>query len=413
MTSSSHQHHPSHREPRRITKLVYFVRHAEALHNVKEQEAVAHARGYSNGDKVAMERARKSVLQDESLRDAPLSPPGVHQVRQSASRLQHLYQQAQYPCPQLVLVSPLRRTLMTATELFLQNKQNAGNNIDISNNPPRFQALEILREKRTGFAADERRSAAELSAEFPHVNFEEDNQSSSAYLFFSPVSSSENSSSSPSLLSYPTPPLGETNAQVQIRARIFAESLYLSTADAIAVVSHKGWLRELRHVVREWVEEGRVHVDFDLQAWEETLYGNAEIRVVQMTYEQQYEDLAAEDDSSSPTHKNKNRDQQHDDHQEQKKNPSNTLPYYQLVSIVSRGVEGLLHNNNPPGAENSQETTPTTMSEQDCNGGKNSSILASEATTTPSSLYSILTSPSTIPTNGWAMSVASSLSSST
>ena len=302
---------------------------------------------------------------------------------------------------------------MTATELFLQNKQNAGNNIDISNNPPRFQALEILREKRTGFAADERRSAAELSAEFPHVNFEEDNQSSSAYLFFSPVSSSENSSSSPSLLSYPTPPLGETNAQVQIRARIFAESLYLSTADAIAVVSHKGWLRELRHVVREWVEEGRVHVDFDLQAWEETLYGNAEIRVVQMTYEQQYEDLAAEDDSSSPTHKNKNRDQQHDDHQEQKKNPSNTLPYYQLVSIVSRGVEGLLHNNNPPGAENSQETTPTTMSEQDCNGGKNSSILASEATTTPSSLYSILTSPSTIPTNGWAMSVASSLSSST
>ena len=409
MTSSSHQHHPSHREARRITKLVYFVRHAEALHNVKEQEAVAHARRYSNGDKVAMERARKSVLQDESLRDAPLSPPGVHQVRQSASRLQHLYQQAQYPCPQLVLVSPLRRTLMTATELFL-HEQNADNNTDTnSNNTPRFQALEILREKRTGFAADERRSAAELSAEFPHVNFEEENQSSSAY-FFSPVSSSKNSSSSPSLLSYPTPPLGETNAQVQIRARIFAESLYLSTADAIAVVSHKGWLRELRHVVREWVEEGRVHVDFDLQAWEETLYGNAEIRVVQMTYEQQYEDRAAEDDSSSPTHKNKNRDQHQ--HDQQKKSPSNTLPCYRLVSIVSRGVEGLLHNNFPKGGENSQETTPTTTSEEDCNGGKKNSIV-SEATTTPPSLYSILTSPSTIPTNGRAMSVASSLSSST
>ena len=201
---------------------------------------------------------------------------------------------------------------MTATELFLHNnKQNDVNNAGATNNPPRFQALEILREKRTGFAADERRSAAELSAEFPHVNFEEDNQSSSAYLFFSPVSSSKNtSSSSPSLLSYPTPPLGETNAQVQIRARIFAESLYLSTADAIAVVSHKGWLRELRHVVREWVEEGRVHVDFDLQAWEETLYGNAEIRVVQMTYEQQYEDLAAEDEESSSIHVNNPQEQE-------------------------------------------------------------------------------------------------------
>ena len=188
---------------------------------------------------------------------------------------------------------------------------------------------------------------------------------------------------------------------MQIRASIFAESLYTSTADAIAVVSHKGWLRELRHVLKEWVEVGRVHVDFDLQAWDETLYGNAEIRVVQMTYEEQYEDLAAKVDSSSPIHNN-NRDQQHDD-QEQKKNPSNILPNYHLVSIVSRGVEGLLHNNNPPDA------TPATMSMENCNGGKNSLVVVSEATTPPS-LYSILTSPSTTPTNERTMSVDSSSS---
>lgn len=222
---------------------MYLVRHAEATHNIKEREAVQEAlqRGIQDTD-----RARRAVLQDESLLDAPLSPNGCCQVRRASQRL-NLLDRTKYPPPQIVLVSPLRRVLMTATQLFFDADSNSN---------PRFVALEALREKRTGYAADERQSIEILKKEFPHVDF--------------------SNLRDPSLV-----PKGESNAQVRARGRAFLEG-YLAqevNQESIAIVTHKGWLRELRKTLKEWVDQQRLTVDFDLDQWHQTLYGNAEIRV--------------------------------------------------------------------------------------------------------------------------------------
>ena len=118
-------------------QVVYFVRHAEAAHNIKEREAVqaAIARGVS--EKAEQEKCRRAVLQDEALKDAPLSRDGQSQVQQQGNRLGVLNAMggdANYPTPKIVLVSPLRRALMTATELFASATPT-----------PMFIALEALR----------------------------------------------------------------------------------------------------------------------------------------------------------------------------------------------------------------------------------------------------------------------------
>lgn len=228
--------------PRRQQK-VYLVRHAEALHNIHERQALQAAaeRGIPENSELAQEM-RRSVLNNESFLDAPLSSHGISQVRAARRRLR-LLDKTKYPAPQVVLVSPLRRALMTATELF------AGTGAQ-------FVALEVLREKRTGYAADERRTVPELAAEFPHVDF--------------------------SYMSATTRVIekGETNRQVQARGREFLEE-YLPwiQESSVAIVTHKGWLRELRKTVKERVDEGQTEVDFDVDQWHQTLFGNAEIRL--------------------------------------------------------------------------------------------------------------------------------------
>mmetsp|Transcript_15543 Transcript_15543/g.20235 ORF Transcript_15543/g.20235 Transcript_15543/m.20235 type:complete len:288 (+) Transcript_15543:82-945(+) len=233
-------------------KLIYCVRHAQALHNVKEKEAVERAKLVYGEDHLAeLERARKAVLQDESLRDAPLSTPGVCQIRKQSNLLRMLNKNAGYPSPKVVLVSPLRRTLMTATQLFMQ-----------ADTKPRFIALEVLREKRTGFAADERTSVDELEKEFPHVDFSD--------------------------LHVERPQIqpGEDNLAVRARTKVFLEGpLASSEEDVVAFVTHKGFLREMRQTLKGYIDEGLLKADFDLKMWYQLLYGNTEIRVVKTTWE--------------------------------------------------------------------------------------------------------------------------------
>lgn len=232
-------------------KVVYFVRHAEAKHNIKEREAVQAAIARGVFEKSEQEKARRAVLQDESLRDAPLSSNGTRQVRRACNYLGILNAFSRYPVPEVVLVSPLRRALMTATELY-------GN----ASPRPVFVAMEILREKRTGFAADERSSVDVLEREFPHVDF------SHVKALATGVDGV---------------PMGEDNMAVRARVRAFLEGPFCVMAqkdDApVAVVTHKGWLREMRHTLKSWVDEGHLQVDFDLDQWDQTLFGNAEVRV--------------------------------------------------------------------------------------------------------------------------------------
>lgn len=237
----------------RKEKVVYFIRHAEACHNIREREAVERVKQLGC-DEAAQEAARKRVLQRESLRDAPLSESGHRQAKIESKRIHVLHQVCadKYPCPEIVLVSPLRRALMTATDLFID---------ELSTSRPEFVGLEIIREKRTGFAADERSPVGALEQEFPHVDFKD-------------------------LHSHQEIPLQEDNVAVRRRCQHFLEHILPHINEtSVAVVTHKGWLREMQHIFMANVEAGQLQVDFDLEQWHRTQFNNAEIRVARFVWE--------------------------------------------------------------------------------------------------------------------------------
>ena len=354
-------------------KIIYFVRHAEAEHNIKEREAVEAAIANGVTCKEEQEKARRAVLNDEKLRDAPLTDDGKIQVRQKihdltllntlsrcdssnesltglAAAAEHNATNAttttttasasgsvcsdddddcdddddsscdgsdrdgydsdddesvvsvdskcsgscdkdvinnsnrssvssnsdtkKFPAPQIVLVSPLRRALMTATELFYKPPTEHNQNKETT----KFVALEILREKRTGFIADECSPVDILEQEFPHVDFTNIRQSQ------------YNQEGGLTVLS------GEDNAKVRQRCKTFLESSYLNQEldeDAIAIVTHKGWLRELRHTIKSYADNQQMNVDFDLESWHQTLYKNAEIRVAEFHWDGRNPQLAS------------------------------------------------------------------------------------------------------------------------
>jgi len=251
-------------------KVIYFVRHAEALHNVKEREAVRAVIAAGDTDKGRQDQARRAVLQqDPSLKDAPLSEDGTEQARMSgkklkalfsssppASRHRHRKTASPFRSPDIVLVSPLRRALMTATALFNHSDEHG-------NDPPMFLAIEALREKRTGLACDERSSVPELQAEFPHVDFSDVQRG------------------------LPVVPEGENNEAVRARATEFLDTRLAAVPGRyIAVVSHKGWLREQRKVLKRRVESNKIRANFDISEWDTTLYGNAEVRVAAFRWQE-------------------------------------------------------------------------------------------------------------------------------
>jgi len=233
--------------------VVYLVRHAEARHNVEEKRVVKQA-SLSGATKEQAELARKAALwADESLRDATLSQEGAEQVGASALGIKKMLSDTHYGPPELVLVSPLRRTLQTATGLF-------GADVRVS-------AIETLREKRTGMACDERHTVLELQSEFPHINFSEVEASTV------------------------TIEHGEDNAAVRRRALAFLDGLPSLAAgcSTIAIVSHKGWLRELRAGLQAAASaHGELRLDFDLDLESQpVLFGNAEVRVAEFSWRRQ------------------------------------------------------------------------------------------------------------------------------
>jgi len=234
--------------------MIYFVRHAEAEHNVREKEAVRNSieRGESKNEQ---EAARKSILNNPLLRDAPLSYRGTLEARRSHNSLEGLMASgdSRYQPPKVVLVSPLRRALMTATLLFHHPE---------SKDNPKFLALEILREKRTGLPCDERHDVETLRKEFTHVNFDDVERG------------------------LPIVNPGEDNTGVKARTKVFLEERLPEFFDNefVAVVSHKGWLREIRHTLKDRVTNGSLDVDFDIDQWDETLYKNSEVRVAEFSW---------------------------------------------------------------------------------------------------------------------------------
>eukprot|EP00040_Diaphanoeca_grandis_P026376 m.147595 g.147595 ORF g.147595 m.147595 type:complete len:268 (-) comp30547_c1_seq1:53-856(-) len=117
---------------------VHFVRHGEGEHNVLAKQL-----GYA-------------AYRDPKVTDAKLTPLG----EQQATTLQQVFTTLEEQALDLIAVSPLRRTLQTAT-LATQL---------VSERVPRV-AFETLREQIGQNICDKRRSVSIASAEFPLVDF--------------------------------------------------------------------------------------------------------------------------------------------------------------------------------------------------------------------------------------------------
>lgn len=140
--------------------LLYLIRHGEAEHNIEEKKAMENARriaveeeGMSEDDprvQQRMEEARKSVLNDEMLRDACLSSKGKEEARRARDKLRKLFDANNgLEKPDYVLVSPLTRTLETCDIIFPDNEN--------------IHVREEISERRTGKPPDTRSSVHRLS----------------------------------------------------------------------------------------------------------------------------------------------------------------------------------------------------------------------------------------------------------
>jgi len=199
---------------------LYLIRHGEATHNIREKEAQeaaaaeAAARGLSRDSaevKQAMEQARKAVLQDDSLRDPPLSAAGAAIATQTRAGLAELAGRG-FPPPAVVLVSPLQRTLQTAAAVFPEH--------------PNVRACEEIQERQTGLACDTRSPMGLLSCRktFEHITFEKLEEESEAARRRDGV---------------------EDKTMLRERTLALLGLLECSEHRSVALVTHKGYLREL------------------------------------------------------------------------------------------------------------------------------------------------------------------------
>jgi broad specificity phosphatase PhoE len=142
------------------TYYLYLIRHGEATHNILEQAAQQRAKteamavGLDEEEtQRRMELARMQVLDDASLLDASLSEQGRQDATMARQKLQDLLSNQQHqslplPPPVQVLVSPLTRTLETAHLIFPDH--------------PAIHVREELRERCTGKPCDRRSPSASL-----------------------------------------------------------------------------------------------------------------------------------------------------------------------------------------------------------------------------------------------------------
>lgn len=241
---------------------LYLIRHGEAEHNIREKAAMKKARLASLKEdglpedhpvtKQRMDEARRAVLNDENLKDAKLSALGRREAEEARDELKALIAKQQQPLaePDYILVSPLTRTLETADIIFPDHRG--------------IHVREDLAERRTGKPPDTRSpvSHLELRASFQRFSMLKLREASKGKLR---EAKSENSSSIPEMMVMQgdlwdrferqeyslDEPLGEEDKE-ELRKRTERLFVLLCEADsdrdsdsAIAVVTHKGYLREL------------------------------------------------------------------------------------------------------------------------------------------------------------------------
>lgn len=195
-----------------MAKRVHFVRHAQGEHNV------------------AGEADRANYLKPDYL-DSVLSPLGLEQCENLNAKLReknHLHD------ADLIVVSPMRRTLQTATVCFRHH---------VGVTP--FLALESLREQAGRHPCDNRLPISEHRPAFPHVNFDEiEHELDPLYPLY--------------------PDCREPAESINQRARDFFDWLLTRDEENIIVVTHSAYLQAMfLNVLNVEYENGEDFVWFE------------------------------------------------------------------------------------------------------------------------------------------------------
>ncbi|KAL1188481.1 Phosphoglycerate mutase-like protein [Cardamine amara subsp. amara] len=203
------------------------------LHRCKTIHLVRHAQGIHN---VAGEKDHSAYSSDKYF-DAHLTPLGWQQVDNLRNHVQATQLLNKI---ELVIVSPLLRTIQTAVGAFGGEEDTNGENaaaplmvvnpsssnraaISSLNSPP-FLAVELCRETMGDHPCDRRRSVTEYKAIFPAVDF-------------SLIESDKD------VLWKPSP--RESLEEVAARGVEFIKWLWTRKEKEIAIVSHSGFLHGL------------------------------------------------------------------------------------------------------------------------------------------------------------------------
>lgn len=210
-------------------RTLYFIRHGEALHNILEKKAMAKARVDAAEEGLALdceetlrrvEEARKGVLNDEKLLDAPLSKAGEQEAEGARVAVERLVQEKGLPSPTEVLVSPLHRALQTADIVFPDH-----DNIHVR---------EEVQERLTGKACDTRSPSEDLIRRGRFHRFSMTRLHEASMRRNSLTEEDDDGN-----------PLVENKYQLRERTRKLFDLIAESDHKVLAVVTHKGFLREL------------------------------------------------------------------------------------------------------------------------------------------------------------------------
>jgi len=230
------------------TKKVHFIRHAEGFHNVETTK---------QGTNECLHHAPGQGAREHPLWDSRLTDKGIAQAKALKEHLAHRPSGGRsFTAFDLVVVSPLTRTLETAQHIFGPARKPGlpAFLCEGAVQPPRILVREECRERWGQYVCDGRRPIREIAPEFPNFDFSELEYDDD--LFYTEDERE---------------PLEHTRA----RAVQFLEWLKKRPEKCIAVVTHSPFLR---HLFMQFGADKSAEDKDTLQR----LAGNCELRSVVM-----------------------------------------------------------------------------------------------------------------------------------
>ncbi|KAK1405603.1 phosphoglycerate mutase-like protein 1 [Heracleum sosnowskyi] len=232
--------YPLHR-----TKTIHLVRHAQGVHNVAGEED-------------------HSAYSSREFFDAHLTPLGWQQVQNLHN---HVRASGIFESVELVVVSPLLRTMQTAVGAFggegctdeskapplmTENAGNSNHPAISSLNCPPFVAVELCREHLGVHPCDQRRSISEYKPMFPAIDFSLI-ENDADVLWQADIR--------------------EKNEDVAARGKKFFDWLWTRKEKEIAVITHSG---VLVHTLREFGDDCHPSIKSEMGRF----FDNCELRSV-------------------------------------------------------------------------------------------------------------------------------------